>query len=81
MFAEKTGAYLAGVRVRVLDAKGTSILDSVSEGPFFYAKLKPGKYRITASFNDQEQTQSAVISAKGAVSKSFYFKDPTVKAQ
>ena len=82
MFVEKdTGAYLADVRVRILDAKGTSILDSVSEGPFFYAKLKPGKFRITASSNGQEQTQPTVISAKKAVSKTFYFKAQKTPAQ
>ena len=77
-FVDKgTGAYMAGVMVKVLDTKGTTILDSVSVGPFFYAKLIPGKYRVTASFNGQEQTQPTVISTKKAVSKSFHFKAQT----
>jgi len=77
-FVDKgTGAYMADVRVKVLDAKDTTILDSVSVGPFFYAKLIPGKYRVTASFNGQEQTQPTVISTKKAVSKSFHFKAQT----
>jgi hypothetical protein len=82
LFVDKdTGAYTADVRVKILDAKGATILDSVSEGPFFYAKLNPGKFRITASSNNQEQTQSTVISARKAVTKTFYFKDQATPAQ
>jgi hypothetical protein len=82
LFVDKvTGAYTADVRVRIQDAKGASILDGVSQGPFFYAKLNPGKFRITVSSNSQEQTQSTVISARKAVSKTFYFKDQATPAQ
>jgi hypothetical protein len=82
MFADKaTGAYMADVRVKVLDAKGTTILDSVSVGPFFYAKLIPGKYRVTASVTGQEQTQAIVISTKKAVSISFLFNAQITPAQ
>jgi hypothetical protein len=82
LFVDKgTGAYMSGIRVKILDAKGTTILDSVSNGPFFYVQLNPGKYRITASVYDQEQTQPTVISAKKTVSKTFYFKAQKAPAE
>src|SRR5215212_7147392 len=42
VFAEQqTGAYLADVRVRIQDLKGGVVLDTVSDGPMFLAKLPP----------------------------------------
>jgi len=75
MFVDKeTGSYMADINVKILDKKGASILESVSQGPFFFAKLNPGKYKIVASYNEQEQSEAIVITGKKAVSKSFYLK-------
>ena len=75
LFVDKdTGSYMADINVKILNAKGASILESVSQGPFFFAKLSPGKYKIVASYNGQEQSAPIVISGKKAVAKSFYLK-------
>lgn len=50
VFAGKSGAYLADVRVNIADSKGRTILDITSEGPWLLAKLPAGSYRISASF-------------------------------
>ena len=51
-FAMKgTGEYLADVKVNIQDAKGKEILETVSSGPLFYAKLPQGRYKVTAEFN------------------------------
>lgn len=59
VFAEQqTGAYLADVRVRLADSKGTVVLDTVSDGPMFLAKLPPGRYQVTAEVRGQTRTAS-----------------------
>ena len=75
LFADKdTSSYMADINVKILGKKGATILESVSHGPFFFAQLNPGKYKIVASHEGQEQSASVVISGKNAVAKSFYFK-------
>src|SRR5215470_2100664 len=50
LFAQQgTGAYMADIPVQITDAAGTLVLNAVSAGPFFYARLQPGKYRVVAS--------------------------------
>jgi hypothetical protein len=41
-----TPNYLADLRVLVIDAKGNPVVDVVSDGPWLFAKLPPGKYTI-----------------------------------
>ena len=46
-FARRDGAYLADVSVSIRDARsGRTVLDTVSRGPWFFAKLPPGSYRV-----------------------------------
>ena len=51
VFAEQTGAFLADVDLHITDAAGKTVLDTVSEGPMFLAKLPPGQYRVAAQAN------------------------------
>ncbi|TCW30747.1 hypothetical protein [Gulbenkiania mobilis] len=73
-FAAPTGEYLADVQVRVVNAKGQTVLDTVSTGPLLYAKLPAGSYRVTAAVNGQEQTRKLTVSSKKAASTAFTFK-------
>lgn len=50
VFASKSGAYLADVRVKIADSTGRTLLDVPSEGPWFLAKLPTGNYQIIATF-------------------------------
>lgn len=43
------GAYLAAVRVNITNASGEQVLSAVSEGPWFFAQLEPGKYTVDVS--------------------------------
>ena len=45
---QKSGEYVANVRVMISDAKGETLIDAVSDGPGFYAKLPAGHYKISA---------------------------------
>ncbi len=47
--AEGRGAYLGGAKVRIEDSDGHVVLDAGSEGPWFFARLPKGRYRVVAS--------------------------------
>ncbi len=72
--AQGSGEFLADVKVKILDAKGTTLVDAVSEGPYFYAKAAPGRYRVVAVSEGVELSKTIDVPAKGAVSEGFYWK-------
>jgi hypothetical protein len=72
----KSGAYLADVRVKITTGGGHTLLDVVSDGPFFYARLPAGHYRVSADNAGKVQTRSVTVPANGAVSQDFYWTGP-----
>lgn len=73
-FAEKgSGTYLADVKVAIRDGKGRLVLDAVSDGPWFFAKLPPGKYRVTAAENGKTQSRIADVRAGRHTVLHFYW--------
>jgi hypothetical protein len=62
-FSAQGGAFLSGVRVEILDRSGRTVLDAVTEGPFFYAALPPGTYSVTASVEGQSTRRSVTVGA------------------
>jgi len=70
-----SGAYLADVKVRIDDAAGPTLLTAVSQGPWFYASLAPGRYTLSVDNAGQVQTREVVIPASGASQQSFYWTD------
>jgi glucose/arabinose dehydrogenase len=73
LFAEKNGEYLASVNVRITDAKGKVVLDTVTEGPYLLARLKPGKYTVAATFDGATKEQKVVLKDKITREYSFAF--------
>jgi len=66
VFAErKTGSYLANVGVRIADPQGQTLVDAVSEGPWFLAKLPAGTYQVEATFAGVAQTLGVEVPASG----------------
>jgi hypothetical protein len=57
VFALNTGNYVADVHVKVVDSKGKVVIDDVSNGPWLLAKLPPGSYTATATYNGKAVTQ------------------------
>ena len=56
-----SGAFLADVRVRVLDERTRQlVLEHTLDGPWLFANLPPGRYRVEASYREfadnKEQT-------------------------
>jgi len=75
MFAvQPSGQYLAGVGVTLNDAKGNTVLDTVSDGPLFYAHVPPGRYRVTVTSGGKAQTRDVQIAATGRAAQAFYWR-------
>jgi hypothetical protein len=65
VFSLNTGNYLANVDVKVKNAQGQTVLQGVSEGPWVYAKLPPGQYTTTATYNGHTVTRSFTVGNSG----------------
>lgn len=74
VFAVKgTGAYVAGSKVKIADVKGRTLLEAVSNGPDFFAKLKPGNYMVTAERNGHVLRDKVAVPAKHGTTCVFAF--------
>lgn len=76
IFTDKGGHYLSGVTVSVKGAKGADVLEAVSDGPWFLAKLPPGAYRISASSGEQRQTRPVTVGKQKQSRLAFHFDAP-----
>jgi len=65
VFAYENGDYLSDVAVTIADASGKALLSATSDGPWFYAKLPPGTYDVTATFAGQTQRFQTKVPASG----------------
>lgn len=74
-FAARSGEYLADVNVSIRDAKGRTVLDAVSDGPWFYAKLAPGKYKVVAEANGQPVTRSVSVGKGKSAAAVMFWKE------
>lgn len=58
-----SGAYLANATITIVDANGDNLLQTVSEGPWFFVDLKPGTYRIKSVVGSSEQERTIKVGA------------------
>jgi len=65
VFAEKSGAYLADVKLVIADAQGKEIISITTNGPWFYAQLPSANYSIAATLNGQTKMIRSLDLAKG----------------
>ncbi len=72
--AAVSGEFFAGVKVSLRDAQGKSVVDAVSDGPYLFLNVPPGKYQVTADNEGQVQTRNAVVHAKGGTELYFRWK-------
>jgi hypothetical protein len=64
VFDTHTGSYLADVNVKVQDVNGHVLIDTVSNGPWFSAKLPAGNYRVTATFENHKYVRAIKLAQK-----------------
>lgn len=61
LFTLNEGNYLADVNVVVTDAKGNKVIEHVTEGPYFLAKLPAGQYTVAATYEGKTQTRRVSV--------------------
>lgn len=59
------GSYLAAVDLVIRDAAGREVLRTVSEGPFFLARLSPGRYTLTGVYRGVSRERTVTVPARG----------------
>ncbi len=64
VFAMKSGEFASGVRVIIADTKGVTLLDTTSEGPWFFARLPAGNYHVAATLAGKTVTQQTAVNTK-----------------
>lgn len=60
-FVTTNGHYLSDVGVRLEDARGERVLETVSEGPLLYAQVRPGTYRLEVDGPGKRYSQVASV--------------------
>lgn len=53
--------YVAEVDVVIRDATGSVVMSVPSAGPYFFARLKPGRYTVEATYLDKAQTREVIV--------------------
>lgn len=72
VFFVKSGSYLSDVQVRVVNAAGKELVNTLSQGPWLILNLPAGEYSVTAQTEDHG-TQSLKIQVS-ADSQEFGFR-------
>ncbi len=72
--ARGSGAHLASVRVRIVNAKGDVVLETEMDGPYLFADLTSGNYQIEARHGDEVQKRAASVREGARRDIVLYFK-------
>jgi hypothetical protein len=75
-FTAPGGVFLAKVNVVLADGQEKKLVETVTQGPFFFAKVPAGTYNLTASYGGQTQQRRMVVSAGGAATADISFNAP-----
>lgn len=73
VFAEAPRDYVSGVKVKIEDHSGKLLLETTSSGPWFFAKLPQGDYRLIASFHHHQEMKNLHV-ASGHQAIEFFWK-------
>lgn len=63
VFALNSGDYVSDVGVSIANAKGKTLLEATSEGPWFYARLPAGNYQVVATLNGKTVKRQVAVAA------------------
>jgi len=73
VFAEAPRDYVSGVKVKIEDHSGKVLLETTSSGPWFFANLPQGDYRLIASFHNHQEMKNLNV-ASGHQTVEFFWK-------
>ncbi len=73
IFALQNGEYLSSVPVEIYGPGGKVLLNTVSKGPWFYADLPPGNYKVTTVHEGKKKVK-VVEAGKGLTVVFFHWK-------
>ncbi len=68
-----TGEYVTDVKVKITNSGGKTVLDTVTNGPDLFAKLRPGQYNLVADRDGHLIKESIMVPKKHGVSVAFYW--------
>lgn len=71
LFASKQGNYLSDIDVTIASTNCAVTVSVHAEGPFLYAHVPPGRYRITASAPGLTENRIVIVPAHGGVDVRF----------
>ena len=72
--AQAGGEYLNGVQVRLTPAKqGDKVIEARAEGPQFFARLPPGEYLLTATYEGKAQSQKVSIAPDASANLTLFW--------
>ena len=74
--AKRSGAYLADVRVKIIDAERRPVYEGLLDGPWLFIDLALGRYTVEATFNGQTQKTVTAIHLGDHHQAFFYFDVP-----
>lgn len=66
-----TGEYVSDVNVRITHSNGYTVMESLSDGPMLFAKLKPGRYTVAVDRYGRVIRKTATVTDNRTVSLSF----------
>ncbi len=72
----RSGHFVADVIVRIEDARGGEVLDTMVPGPLLYIQLAPGRYSVAATYNGMRQTRRFEVRVKRRSQVIFYWDAP-----
>jgi hypothetical protein len=63
-FADRAGEYLSDVKVVINNEHGKEIVNTASNGPWFFIELPSGKYHVKATFNNRTEEIKDVAASR-----------------
>ncbi|MCX8004899.1 MAG: hypothetical protein N2688_08075 [Burkholderiaceae bacterium] len=70
----RSGAHLAGVQVRIVDAGGKPVLETEMDGPLLLVDLLPGSYRLEATHESETQRRALSVQTGRPQRLTLYFR-------
>jgi hypothetical protein len=70
--AGRAEEFTADATVRIVDAKGRTVLDALAGGPFMLVDLPPGRYSIVATLKHKTLKKSAVVVTRDKLARATF---------